>query len=241
MTAGWGGLSKLNLTRLQGHADAFIPLLQLIQKFSWLSFLTGILVAACTFAMKAIGPPWVRHAVKNVLDEMHQHAFGESNRAEFHDRITLFKYEAFCIKGPRTRWSPFGGHLVPFVRSGFITQKSSVVFRAPDDGDFEGVAGFAYSCNISIEREHLPDVAPGSSPTKKDFEKYASETYVTADWLKKERSSARSLYGLPVRVDGKPWGAIVIDSRQEAIPDSANVIKSYYLVATVLGQLIKRS
>jgi hypothetical protein len=218
-----------------------IPLLLLIQRFSWLSIFTAGLVAACTFAMKLIGPPWVREAIKKVLDEMHAHAFSGRNRAEFHDRITLFRYQRWCFRRDRPRLSPYGDHLVPFLRSGFLTQKSSVVFQAPDDGDFEGIAGFAFSSNVSIKREHLPDVSPSSSPSEEDFRRYAEDTFVKVEWLKKERSTARSLYGIPVRVEGKPWGAIVVDSRQESIANSEQVVKSYLLVASVLGQLITRS
>lgn len=241
LTAGWGGLAKFDLSRLKGHADSIIPLLQVAQRFSWLSLFSAGLVAICTFVMKLIGPPWVREAIKKVLDEMHAHAFARRNRAEFHDRITLFRFQKWCFRPDRPTLSPYGDHLVPFLRSGFITQKSSVVFRAPDDGEYEGIAGFAFSSNVSIKREHLPDVSPSANPSDEDYRRYAEETFVKPEWLKKERSTARSLYGIPVRVEGKPWGAIVVDSRQESIANSEQVVNSYLLVASVLGQLIKRS
>lgn len=151
LTAGWGGLAKFDLTRLKGHADSLIPLLARAQEFSWLSIFTAALVAACTFALHVIGPPWVRDAVKKVLNEMHEHAFGNRNRAEFHDRITLFRHQKLCFRRARPHFWPVGDYLVPFIRSGFITQKSSVVFRVPDDGEYEGIAGFAFSSNVCIE------------------------------------------------------------------------------------------
>jgi hypothetical protein len=240
VTAGLGGIAKFDLSRLKGHADVVIPQLTKIQQHAWISIFTAGAVAACTFLMKIIGPPWVREAIKKVLNEMHAHAFANRNRAEFHDRITLFRYQRFCVRRG-CRWWRLDDYLVPFIRSGFLTQKSSVVFRVPDDGNYNGIAGFAYSCNVSISREHLPDVSPNVQPTEEDYQKYAEETFVDIDWLKKERSTARSLYGIPVRVDGKPWGAIVVDSRQESIPNSNQVVKSYFLVASVLGQLLKRS
>lgn len=241
LTAAWGGLSKVDATRLKGHADAFIPILLLFEKYSWLSVVSGSLVAICTFGMRTIGPPWVRHAIKNVLDEMHSYAFGRSNRAEFHDRVTLFKHEWFCVRRNRTKGPIVGGFLIPFARSGFMTQKSSVVFRVPDDATYEGVAGFAFTSNVRIARENLPDVSPSASPSDQEFIEYAGATFVDVEWLKKERSTARCLYGIPVRVGGKPWGAIVVDSREKSITNSEHVVKSYYLVASVLGQLIRRS
>lgn len=130
---------------------------------------------------------------------------------------------------------------MPFVRSGFMTQRASVAFKAHQDGVYEGVAGCAHCANITIQRENLPDVSPQANPNDEDYKKYAEDTFVDEQWLRKERSTARSLYGIPVRVNGKPWGAIVVDSRQPSIPKSKDVIKSYSLVASVLGELIKRS
>lgn len=130
---------------------------------------------------------------------------------------------------------------MPFVRSGFMTQRSSVAFKAQEDGSYEGVAGFAYCTNVVVTKENLPDVGPQTSPSDEDFRKYAEETFVDPRWLRKERSTSRSLYGIPVRVEGKPWGAIVVDSRQPSIHKSKDVVKSYSLVAAVLGELIKRS
>lgn len=241
LTVGWGGISKFDVGSLKGHADSIIPLLQLAQKFSWLTAVTAMLVAACSFGMRIIGPPWVRHAIKKVLDEMHSDAFGKLNRSEFHDRVTLFKYEKICFRSGRTKKSPFGGFLVPFVRSGFMTERPSVVFRTPDNADFEGVAGYAFTSNTCIACENLPDVSTNVNPSAADYKKYAGATFVGVEWLKNERSSARSLYGIPVRVDGRPWGAIVVDSRQMAIQNSNAVVNSYKLVASVLGQLIRRS
>jgi len=106
---------------------------------------------------------------------------------------------------------------------------------------YEGVAGFAFATNARITKENLPDVSPSASPTEEELLEYANSTFVDVEWLRRERSTARSLYGIPVRVDGKPWGAIVVDSREKSITNSDHVVKSYFLVASVLGQLIRRS
>jgi len=154
-------------------------------------------------------------------------------------RCSAIKSFAFDVLGPTfgqsaTIWYPSSApallHRNPLLYSASLTMENTKELLASHSRRM-----------FASNREHLPDVSPGASPSDEDFRRYAEETFVRISWLRQERSTARSLYGIPVRVDGKPWGAIVVDSRQEWIPNSSQVVKSYLLVASVLGQLLKRS
>lgn len=133
-----------------------------------------------------------------------------------------------------------GGYLVPFARSGHKTQKISVYFAVPDSADgAEGVAGQAFVQGTTLNIQNLPDVHRNNR-TEADLDAYAKISYVKVDWLRREMSTARSLVGFPVKVLGKPWGAIVVDSRSDSIQNVDVIIKSYELVAAVLGELLAR-
>jgi hypothetical protein len=192
---------------------------------------------------KNVTPPWVKAAVKHILDEMRDHAFKNvPNGPNFHYRVTLFRH----VKGPcwkaacSLRW-PFGGWLVPFARSGYLTQKISVCFRAPDQGDnAEGIAGQAFAQDLTLLVEKLPDVSTNAC-SDTQLKNYARLTFVDLDWLRTEQSTARALIGIPIKVKGEPWGVIVVDSRATEIPDRENVTNAYGLIAKVLGEVLDRS
>jgi transcriptional regulator with GAF, ATPase, and Fis domain len=78
------------------------------------------------------------------------------------------------------------------------------------------------------------------APTEADFTRYAQETWVSADWLKTEPPSARSFCGVPVEVNGRLWGVIVLDSRGDNAIKRRSVNLYYRLVAPFLGKLLER-
>lgn len=237
-----GGVSKVTIASLKGHWDFVLPVVTYLQGKQWLSLITALVMASAAVMMKAIGPPWVKDAVKHVLDAMSDHGFGhEEGRERFYDRVTLFKYHKCCWRV----WAigkPWGGFLIPYARSGHFFTRPSVVFRVPANCDYaQGVAGQAYVSGATLVVENLPDVSRKASPSAEDFKIYSVQTWVAADWLQKERSTARALLAMRVLVNGKPWGAIVVDTRAATIPNQSHIIASYTLVAKVLGELLDRS
>jgi hypothetical protein len=122
-----------------------------------------------------------------------------------------------------------------------MTQKISVCFWAPDNGDqAEGIAGQTLAQDVILQVEDLPDVS-GMNVKEADLRSYAERTFVNVEWLRSEKSTARALIGIPVKVKGEPWGVIVVDSRATRIPNRENVIQSYELIAKVLGEVLDRS
>jgi hypothetical protein len=236
-------VAKLDVASLTGHFDPLIPLLIWLKAHSWWIVVSSMGAAILAVIKKNVAAPWVKIAVKHILDEMRHHAFNSvANGPNFHHRVTLFRH----VKSPcwraacSLRW-PFGGWLIPFARSGHLTQKISVCFRAPDQGDdAEGVAGQAFAQDVTLPVEDLPDVSTNAC-SETQLRNYARLTFVDLDWLREERSTARALIGIPVKVKGEPWGVIVVDSRATQIPDRENVVNAYVLIAKVLGEVLNRS
>jgi hypothetical protein len=75
-----------------------------------------------------------------------------------------------------------------------------------------GVAGKAWCDIADAFVEDLPDVHSGR-PLKKDIDRYAKETYMTAEWVRLRKPRSRSFYGMKIRHKQVKWGVIVIDSR----------------------------
>lgn len=242
ITAVLGFVIKVDTAWISGNFAPLLPLLFWLKARTWWLFISSLAAALSAVIVKKVGAPWVRDAVQHVLDEMRTHALRDQPEGpSYHYRVTLFRRTSFCWRALKDRRTPIGGYLVPFARSGHVTQKVTVYFSVPDSADgAEGVAGEAFVGGYTVVREDLPDVSRDGA-LKRDLDRYASETFVTVNWLRKERSTARSLIGFPIRVKGRHWGAIVVDSHSERIQDKDRIIKSYELVSVVLGELLERS
>jgi hypothetical protein len=207
---------------------------------------TALTVAMGAFligAQRKIREPWVRPSIKKTLDIMREDAFaGQGQQLEHYQRVTLFKARSFCWNACwGLRW-PFGTWLVPFARSGpSAAGKSKAHFKVTSDPDkAEGVAGAAYARDMVMPVEGLPNVAR-SNVGEKALITYAKEAYVDLQWVREKRPKSRSIIGLPVRVGGKIWGVLVLDSRDPRFADYENVIKSVQLGARVLTVILERS
>lgn len=126
---------------------------------------------------------------------------------------------------------------MPVERSGHTTRKSRTAFLAPDDADrAEGIAGQTWARNRILVVNELPDI--NKSPPQGVLEDYARRTFVATEWLQGTRRHARSFCGIPVEVKGRPWGVIILDSRNpNVIDDDAN--RFYRLVGGFLGKLLE--
>jgi hypothetical protein len=121
--------------------------------------------------------------------------------------------------------------------------RSTSAFWAPDDADnAQGIAGAAWARERTIYAEGLPHVEVGSSDN--EMSTYAVRGAVTLEWLKmtmKKKPSGwpRAFCGMPLEVEGKRWGAIVIDTRGEAIPSHEAIETFYKHYAKFLGRLLR--
>jgi hypothetical protein len=151
-------------------------------------------------------------SAQSLLDEFQRHIFEkEKDSALHHHRVTLYKY---CGWLPCWEKWPWTGWLKPVLRSGYTTQKSKVRFRAPDKADLvEGIAGQTWARNEILIIDDLPDV--DGHDVDDIVREYARKTWMPDKWLSdwKKKPQARSFCGIPVEVNRKIWGVIVIDSR----------------------------
>lgn len=177
--------------------------------------LAGIL----TFFKTHFGTANTWKMATHLIEEFRQAIFqGNQNiggEAAHHNRVTLYKFVswrfAFC------RW-PWSNWVVPVARTGHTTQNWRIPrFPAPRGRPdaAKGVAGVTFAFNTTIIVDKLPNLTDTSSD--RIAIRYARKAFVDIKWVKRRlrRGSCpiRSMVGIPIEVDGKPWGAIVVDSR----------------------------
>jgi hypothetical protein len=245
-SASIGGFSQSQPTDFGSMAATVEPIILWSTHHKWLAPLLTLCIGLVAFVKKEIGDPWIWESIKHALDQMQEYAFEEQNVGGRHrNRVTLFKrvkWKWSTEKGSNKIFKvrkPWGGWLVPIARSGHVTQKASVIFRASDDpNEAEGVAGQAWVLNAVVVRENLPNV--NCRCTDDEITEYARKTWVSVEWLRIEKSTARALIGIPVNVKGGVWGVIVVDSQSPTIENQNQIIESYRLTASILGKLLER-
>jgi hypothetical protein len=221
----------------------------------WLVLGLALTIASAKVACSLIGQPWVWQALHSILDEFQKNAFRiEGNDPLHYHRVTLFRRVRFrwLLRPRRSRWWPWGtkrmpwsGWLVPVLRSGHTTQRTDAAFLAPDDADnAEGIVGQTWSCRRVLFLENLPNLE--GSPSEADIVEYAHKTWVSKalieDRLRRRKPCARSFCGIPVEVKGKPWGAIVLDSRSgNGILNPDPNWPPYRLMSLFLGKLVEKA
>lgn len=125
---------------------------------------------------------------------------------ETHHRLTLF-----VANKKQTR-------LDIFARSAEATRGSQTNFRihADDESQCEGIAGAAWYLNTIVivpgdNDPELPDLVNNNNET--NIKQYAEKTNVSSDRVRKHIWPARSYAAMTIRVKGKKWGILVLDSR----------------------------
>lgn len=224
------GAIAANLGAWPATAVAFM------QAWAWL-VTPGVLLAIplLDWVRRLNGDPKVWRIVHDVLDAFRDKVIDSDPNDEIHQhRVTLFRHSgwAFVLR----RW-PWSGWLVPVERSGHTTQKTDIIFRAPDDADHaEGIAGLTWSRNKVVYVEDLPDLSSDGSEAA--IELYALRSHMSPSLVRQRRPRARSLCGIPVEVNGQLWGAIVVDSRHPKLLE-AELRGHYTTYARFLGKTLE--
>jgi hypothetical protein len=184
---------------------------------------------------KIIGNPKDWGIIQYWLNDLREKVFSNCLDEELHHhRITLFKHCKFYFCNRKWPWS---GWLIPVIRSGHTTQKSNSYFMAPDQADkVEGVVGQTWSRNVPVYVPRLPDLS--IQPTEEKIIKYAKSTWVSPESVNKRKFPQRSYYGIPVEVNGKLWGVIIIDSYNAQLRLSV-IRKAYNNVAKVFDKVLE--
>jgi len=213
--------------------------LSTVDNNAWI-LLPGLLlgVGVTQFVRRMIGPPFVWETIHRLLDHVREEVFGSYIEPVHYHRVTLFKYVKWRFtwrsKGGRPRRS---GWLVPVERSGHTSRQTKVAFWAPDDADLaEGVAGHTWAVRKAIWVSSLPDL--GTDMSEQAYSAYAKASWVSVEELRREAPLARSFYGIPIEITGKPWGVIVLDSRNPTLIKDRGSLR---LLATGLGKLLERT
>jgi hypothetical protein len=194
----------------------------------WIFLVCAILLASTNKITTYLKPPETWGAIHSFLDNLRDYFFQGSQDPVHSHRVTLFKWKKWTwswreLSIRRKRW-PWSSWLVPVARSGHTMQCSSTRFLAPRDKPqfTESFAGQVWTRNETRVLNKLPDLH--SSPSEGDFESYARATSVSVDRLKRrlneDKPCARAFCGMPVEVNNKLWGVIVIDTQIEELPDS---------------------
>ena len=219
----------------------------------WLVLILAIL-AVFGVLYKRLHNPWVWEKLKFVLDGFRKKAYADfsGDREQYH-KITLFRHQDFILF--RQHWSgrwywpwgkrrnPFGGWLVPVLRSGHKAATPKTVFYAPADGDSEGVAGCAWDAQAQIiPAETLPQLTDSSSESQK--RKYAKRTFTSLEYIERaielKKPLPLSLGAMPVFVHGKIWGVLVLDS-QSSDGVTEEVLDNFSLTVEIIGQLLEKA
>jgi len=220
----------------------------------WLVVAIGTAGLLAKLACAWIGPPWVWDTVQRMLDRYREEAFEIVAGEPVHEhRVTIFKHSWWLWRGWRIRSSspwhwrvPWSGWLAPVARSGHTTQQSAAVFLVPDDADnVEGVAGQTWACNSVVHVKDLPDLA--NHADHEQIAEYAKKTWVSEEWVKRRikdhKSLSRELLGIPLEVNKRRWGVIILDCRRPgAIRKSAHSWPTWTkLVPFFLEELLRRA
>jgi hypothetical protein len=194
-----------------------------VQKSAWLVLPIFLIIAGIAgVLLQRIGRPKIWNAVHYLLDEYRQQIFGtdpaKSKDPDYYHRVTLFKH---VWLRPTLRGRPWGGWMIPVERSGQRTKSGIARFRAsehePDRA--QGVAGQTWARSRPVSVYGLPDINV-PAPLPEECERYATEGLVPQHWVYRRKrnrmkgaSNGRAFFGIPIEVEGRTWGAVVIDSR----------------------------
>lgn len=223
----------------------------LIQNTAW--FFLPILTAIAGIAHHAqnrIGGHSIWGPTHWLVDEFRRLIFEGSSGPTHYHRVTIYKrtkrIKVWDRSGPPLRWHLLGirrsDWLVPVEASADSTLRSLPTLWSPDDADrAEGVAGVAWARAVMLYVEGLPQIEEGSS--EDDLLEYARVARLRPEWLKiklKEQSIQwpRAFCALPLEFDGKRWGVIVIDTRNEVLPNHDRIETSYRRFAQLFAILL---
>lgn len=239
-------LAALALSIVSGVSKYEVPagiekiqdfVISLIQSASiWIIVIANLILWIAHVLKNYFGNPWAWDSVKTLLEEFRVEVFsGATNLNASHDRVTLFRK-----KERRWRWGVFPSNdwLCVVERTGHMTRRRRKWLRAKDDGrNYEGVAGATWCLGRTVLKDGLPVAA-----TEKGIKSYAKETFISVEYVKKQMEKGaplpRSLCGIIVEVNNKPWGVIVIDSSLEKLTDQEKIETFYRKNAKVLGKLL---
>lgn len=158
--------------------------------------------------------------IQSTLTQFCDQMFSSLQGGKDEHRATLFVHRRFAFWRTLPWWMdrhPWSGWLVPVVRSGHATQSVRSRFLAPDKAaKCEGIAGITWRQRATQTVTGLPALSNTSPPS--DLEAYCRKTNTLMYWLQARLKAGEvppcALRGIPIEVDNKLWGVIVLDSKE---------------------------
>lgn len=234
-----GALLKADAAKFSEFAEWVGNSVSWIQTQAWKVIILGMVIGGLAQLFRSrVGSPRLWAVLKTELEDMRETIFANYRGDPFHNhRVTLFKRVQWCFHWRTLIW-PWSGWLVPVVRSGWTTQRSSSIFPAPDQPNPAncGIAGRAWAGEVPLVND-LPDVGPHSNASSDDFRKYGEATGISPKLVRRRRYTKRSYCGIPVEGSSGPWGAIVIESTDPKGLD-ARKDRTYKGRVTIIGKII---
>lgn len=215
-----------------------------IQNWAWAVVVAGpFLVAVLQWARNRFGNPWAWEAIQKILDEFSNEVFKDSRDPDDYHRVTLFKHHKWCWSWNLKKLSNW---LVAEARSGHLTKEKITRFRVPDDGEAcQGVAGFAWRHRdwVRVPENDKPLPVLTSAALSAEISEYATLCKVDPGWIRgqlsKGRPLAKSYAALRVQLKGKPWGVLVLDSRNPG-PIDKEKLDRFKAYGNLLTPLLER-
>ena len=210
------------------------PAVESMQQHAWwIVVACSLLIGVAGIVRKWAGSAWIWNTTSRLLEDFRQRVFAGEEGPLHEHRVTLFQYMKLC-------WlRPYGiGWLIPIARTGVVTQWVYTAFRVRDDREgAEGIAGFTFVRQRTVVVDNLPALTAGSPQGR--YEEYSRRTGVSVKWLRKRTYHPRSLAGIEVRVKGKPWGVVVLDSMNPSgIPARDELTKQWSVTGTALASVL---
>jgi len=252
-----GGSLRIDLSDASAPGGVWGNIIGWLQNWGVVQLVFLGLIAAFSSLLKVwAGNPQLWNAIEDFVNIIREHVFLEkyNNEPQHHHRVTLFKYRKFkFFIWPLRGWSPWGkfrhpfsGWLVPVTRSGYATIRGGTTFLAPDDADdAEGIGGLCWQTGGMVVSDDLPELVKGSSSEL--FELYAGKTNTSEEFIEDRMSAGkvipRSLCSIPIFTGKRrPWGVLVLDSRQpDAIKSPVENPTTYSLAQKLTGILLENS
>lgn len=233
-------------------------LVEWIQGYSAYFFVVLFSILAFFTIVKKTKNPWIWDQIQFILDQYQDRVFNHfSDDPPDHNRVTLFQVKKRCFL--KKHWSSehslrpsgkhpcFSNYLVPVMRSGHISKKTSAIFYVSDKSDeCEGIAGQAWGKGGTTVATDLPELKLDNNgiPTKRSANSYAKATFsdlkLVDQYVKNKRITPRSIAAIPVEVNGELWGVVVLDSRRpHGVTDDS--VQNYTLTVSMIGRLLEQA
>jgi len=240
------GITAFAATLKANPADlgVFGPITSWMQNWAWIIGLSGpFAIGLMQVCRRHFGSPWAWEAIQKILDEFRNDVFKGFDDPDDHHRATLFQYKCFTNSlDPRNT----SGCLIAVGRSGHLTKERITRFKAPDDGEkCEGVVGYAWRHTSWVRVPSYGPLLPllEKSSNSGDIKMYAEHCHVSLEKLRskvaKGRPLARSYAALRVQLKGKPWGVLVLDSRNSK-PFEIERLERFKAYGSLLTPVLER-